>query len=526
MGYSNLPGENNSDDSHEPLILPQNICSETMAAPSLETADNDHGHLKKKKTNKFAFICAIMVSMAVALLGYDLGVMSGAIIYIKDEFRISDVQVEILVGSINIYSLFGSIAAGRTSDWIGRRYTVVIAAAFFFAGALLMGISTNYTFLMIGRCFAGIGVGFALTIAPIFISELAPASNRGFLTTFPEVFGNIGILLGYVSNYGFSKLPANQGWRFMLGIGAVPSVILAAGALIMPESPRWLVMQGRLAEAKRVLDKISDTKEESRRRLDDIKEAADIPRDCSNDYDVVAAPKRGEGVWKDLVIHPTRRVRHILLCALGIHFFQQAIGFDSVVFYSPRIFEQAGVTSTDDKLLATIGVGVMKTVFILVAMFLLDKVGRRPLLLTSYVGVIVSLVTLATSLTVINQDPTRKVRWAVNLAVCMVLSGVAFFSIGVGPIPMVYSGEIFPLRLRAQGIGLGMVVNRVMSGVISMTFLSLCKAITIGGAFFLFAGVSVVGFVFTFLFYPETQGKTLEEVDGLFGSFVHWRSIG
>ncbi|CAL1369029.1 unnamed protein product [Linum trigynum] len=521
MGYSNFGGGNNLDDSHEQLIERnplRNVCSETVA-------DNDHGHLKKPKINKFALICAIMASVANALLGYDIGVMSGAVIYIKDQFSISDVQVELLVGTLNIYSLFGSIAAGRSSDWIGRRYTFVIAATNFLAGALLMGLSTSYTFLMIGRFFAGIGVGFACTVAPVYTAEVAPASYRGFLTTFPEVFNNVGILLGYVSNYGFSKLPANQGWRFMLGIGAVPSVILAVGALIMPESPRWLVMQGRLADARRVLDKISDTMEESRRRLEDIKEAAGIPRDHN---DVVAGQKRttGEGVWKDLLIHPTRRVRHVLLCALGIHFFQQAIGFDTVILYSPRIFEKAGITSNNEKLLATVAMGVMKLVFVLVAMILLDKVGRRPLLLTSYAGVFVSLATLATSLTVIERDPTETVRWAVIVSVSMVLSAVAFFSIGAGPVTLVYSAEIFSLRLRAQGIGLGMVVNRVVSGAISMTFLSLYKAITIGGAFFLFAGVSVVGFVFFFLFYPETQGKTLEEIEGLFGSFVHWRSIG
>ncbi|CAN1229141.1 Polyol transporter 5 [Linum grandiflorum] len=276
-------------------------------------------------------------------------------------------------------------------------------------------------------------------------------------------------------------------------------------------------MEGRLADAKRVLLKISNTAREAQDRLEDIKEAAGIPREMQND--VVQVRKKsnnggGEGVWKDLIVHPTRPVRHILLCALGVHFFQQAVG----------IFEKAGITSTHEKLLATIAVGVIKTLFILVAMLLLDRIGRRPLLLTSYAGMVVSLATLGGTLKVINQDPTRNIRWAVGLAISTVLSAVAFFSIGAGPIAMVYSAEVFPLRLRAQGISLGMAVNRVVSGVISMSFLSLYQAITIGGAFFLFAGIAAVGFVFFFLFYPETQGKTLEEIEGLFGNFVGWRS--
>ncbi|CAN1839138.1 Putative polyol transporter 1 [Linum perenne] len=484
-----------------------------------------HASKKKAPRNKFSFICAIMASMTSALLGYDIGVMSGAVIFIKEEMRITDVQVELLVGTLNIYALVGSALAGRTADWIGRRFTIVVAAANFFVGAIVMGLATNYTLLMVGRFIAGIGVGYACMIAPVYTTELAPTHSRGFLASFPEVFVNVGVLLGYISNYGFSKLPPNLGWRFMLGVGAIPALLLAVNALLMPESPRWLVMEGRLADAKRVLNKISNSTQEAQDRLNDIKEAAGISRDNHND--VVQVPKQahgGEGVWKDLIIRPTRPVRHILLCALGIHFFQQAVGFDTVVLYSPRIFEKAGITSTNKKLLATIAVGVIKTMFIVVAMFLLDRIGRRPLLLTSYAGMVISLVTLGGSLTVINRDPTRSIPWAVGLAVVTVLSAVAFFSIGAGPIAMVYSAEVFPLRLRAQGISLGMAVNRVVSGAISMSFLSLYKAITIGGAFFLFAGIAAVGLVFFFLFYPETQGKTLEEIEGLFGNFVSWRS--
>ncbi|MBA0641016.1 hypothetical protein Goklo_025612, partial [Gossypium klotzschianum] len=373
---------------------------------------------KKPKRNKFAFACSILASLASILLGYDIGVMSGAIIYIKDDLKISDVQVEILVGILNLYSL-------------------------------LMGFATNYAFLMVGRFVAGIGVGFALLIAPVYTAEVSPASSRGFLNSFPEVFINIGLLLGYVSNYAFSKLQTDLGWR-------------------------------------------------------------------------VQKQTHGEGVWKELFLHPTPVVRHVLICAIGIHFFQQAIGLDSVVLYSPRIFEKAGITSSDHKLLATMAVGLSKTIFILVATFLLDKMGRRPLLLISSGGMVVILATLGFSLTIIGHSD-NKITWAVGLCITMVLSSVAVFSIGMGPIAWVYSTEIFPLRLRAQGASIGVAVNRVTSGVISMSFISLYEAITIGGAFFLYAGVALVAFFFFFTFLPETQGKTLEEMEWLFGKLVGWR---
>lgn len=332
-----------------------------------------------------------------------------------------------------------------------------------------------------------------------------------------------GILLGYVSNYGFSKLPLHLGWRLMLGIGAVPSVFLALGVLTMPESPRWLVMQGRLGDAKKVLDKTSDSLEEAQLRLADIKQAAGIPEHCNDDIVTVSKQHHGEGVWRDLLISPTPAVRHILMCGVGIHLFQQASGIDAVVLYSPRIFEKAGITNDTDKLLATMAVGATKTVFILVATFLLDRIGRRPLLLSSVAGMIASLGLLAVGLTVIDHSDHRIV-WAVALCISMVLAYVAFFSIGMGPITWVYSSEIFPLRLRAQGCSIGVAVNRVTSGVVSMTFISLYNAISIGGSFFLYAGIAAIAFVFFYTLFPETQGRTLEDMEVLFGTFFKWRT--
>ncbi|KAJ4815247.1 Sugar transporter [Rhynchospora pubera] len=472
---------------------------------------------RRVSAKTFALSCGILASMTSIVLGYDIGVVSGATLFIKEDLKLSDTQIEIVSGVLNLYALVGSFAAGRISDIIGRRFTIVIAAATFIAGAILMGLATDFAFLMVGRFVAGIGVGFAMMIAPVYTTEVAPAAYRGFLSSFPEVFINIGILLGYVSNFFLAKLSLNLGWRLMLGMGAFPAVLLGIGVLFMPESPRWLVLQGRIKDARHVLDRTSETKEESEQRLDEIKKAAGIPESCKDDKVDVPKKNHGKGVWKELFISPSPPVRRIFWTSLAIHFFQQASGIDSVVLYSPRIFEKAGIHDKNASLGATMAVGFVKTVFILVATFFLDKFGRRPLLLTSTGGMIISLLGLGVGLTVIDKHPNETVHWAVGLCVSTVLFFVAFFSIGQGPITWVYTSEIFPIRLRAQGVSIGVALNRTMSGIIGMTFISLYKAITIAGSFFLYMSIGIVAWIFFFVCLPETRGKSLEEIGMLFG---------
>ncbi|XP_043709171.1 polyol transporter 5-like [Telopea speciosissima] len=491
--------------------------SGVSAVPPLELQQQG-----KRKSNTYSMVSAILASTVSILLGYDTGVMSGAAIFIKEDLKMSDPQIEILVGIINICSLLGSAFAGRISDWIGRRYTIVFASVIFFAGAIFMGLAPNFGWLLVGRIVAGIGVGFALMIAPVYTAEIAPATARGFLTSFPEVFINSGVLLGYVSNIAFAGLPANLSWRLMLGVGGIPSLLLAFGILVMPESPRWLVLQGQLGKARQVLIKTCDSKEEAELRLAEIKTAVGISKNIVDD--VVTVPKRnnGEGVWKEL-LRPTPSVRRVLIISVSLFFFAQASGIDALVLYSPRIFQQAGIKKKSDMLGATVAVGICKTMFVLVATFLVDRIGRRPLLLTSVGGVIVCLLGLASALMVVDHSE-KPPMWAIVLCVAMTLLFVASFSIGFGPIPWVYGSEILPVRLRAQGVSIGVAANRLMSGLLGMTFLSLYKALTIEGTFFMFAGITAGAWMFFYASLPETRGKTLEEMEGLFStSMFKWK---
>lgn len=452
------------------------------------------------------------------MLLVDTGVMSGAMIFIKEEFEVKEAQLEVLAGILNLCALVGSLCAGRTSDYIGRRYTIALASLIFMLGSVLMGYSPNYNVLLAGRCTAGVGVGFALMIAPVYAAEISSPKTRGFLSSLPEIGISIGILLGYISNNLFAKLTLKLGWRVMLGIAAIPSLILAIGILKMPESPRWLIMKGRIGEAKKIMYKVCDDEEEAQQRLKDIKRAAGIDENCTDD--IVQISKSGQkaqtgGVWKELLLKPTPTVRRMLLAGVGIHFFEHATGTEAVILYGPRIFKKAGVTARKKLLLATVGVGLTKLIFITISTFIIDRVGRRKLLITSIAGMIVSLTGLATCLTVVEQSD-EKLIWALVMSLIFVYTFIMFFNVGLCPVCWVYSAEIFPMKLRAAGASVSVAVNRVMNATVSMTFLSLSNAITIGGAFYLYAGMAVLALFFVYFCSPETKGRSLEDMEEIF----------
>ncbi|XBI02663.1 hypothetical protein VPH35_131177 [Triticum aestivum] len=454
--------------------------------------------LDKPRRNLYAFACVTLASITTILTGYNLALMSGAELFIREDLGLTDTQVELLAGSMNVFMLVSILFSGWTADLLGRRVTLVVANAFLMAGALAMSLGGSYAALVAARFVTSIGMGLALVVAPVYNAEISPPSTRGVLSSLLDIFINVGILLGYTSNYALAGLPVHLAWRIMYAIGVLPPVLLAVGVLAMPESPRWLAMRGRHADARAVLLRTSDTAAEADLRLEDINRALD-------------APQAAGSVWQELIVRPSATVRRILVCVVGLHFFQEASGIDAVVLYSPLVFKKAGMSTNSSVLGATVAVGVVKTCFIFVAMLLVDRVGRRPLLLASAGGVAVSFTALALTLCVRETS-------SASAAVCVasVMAFVAAFSIGFGPLASTYAAEILPLRLRAQGASLGMAVNRLTCGAVSMSFISLAGWITMPGCFFLYAGVAATACVFVHMWLPETRGRSLEDMDVLF----------
>lgn len=434
--------------------------------------------------------------------------MSGAILFIQEDLKINEVQEEVFVGILSIISLFGSLAGGKTSDAIGRKWTMAFAAVVFQSGAGIMALATSFTVLMMGRLLAGIGIGFGIMIAPVYIAEIAPSATRGSLTSFPEIFINLGILLGYISNYVFSGLPAHINWRIMLAVGILPSVFIGFALFFIPESPRWLVMQNRIDEARMVLFKTNENASEVEERLAEIQEAARFMNDKKSE---------DKAVWREM-LNPTPGVRRMLITGCGIQIFQQITGIDATVYYSPTIFKGAGIKGNTQLLAATVAVGFTKTIFILIAIFVIDKAGRKPLLYVSTIGMTVCLLTLGLTLSTMGDSAL-----GTAVAILCVCGNVAFFSVGIGPICWVVSSEVFPLRLRAQASAIGSVGSRVSSSLIAMSFLSVARAITVGGTFIVFAAISALSVAFVHKYVPETKGKSLEQIEMLFQNESYWR---
>ncbi|WCJ30690.1 Major facilitator superfamily protein [Euphorbia peplus] len=477
-----------------------------MDSDFVEDFDDQIKKERSSSTRKYVLACAFFASLNSVLLGYDVGVMSGAIIFIQEDLKITEVQQEVLVGSLSIVSLFGSLAGGRTSDIIGRKWTMGFAAVIFQIGAAVMALASTFEILMFGRFLAGIGIGFGVMVAPLYIAEISPAVARGSLTSFPEIFINFGILLGYVSNYAFSGLSVHTGWRVMLAVGILPSVFIAFALCIIPESPRWLVMKNRVEEARSVLLKTNESEQEVEERLEEIQKAAGIG-------------EKGEEkpVWLEMLT-PSRVLRRILVVGIGIQCFQQITGIDATVYYSPEIFQGAGIQNETKLLAATVAVGVSKTVFILVAIFLIDKLGRKPLLYLSTIGMTICLFCLGVTLSFVGTGDI-----GIALSIFFVCANVAFFSVGIGPVCWVLTAEIFPLRLRAQAAAIGAVGNRVCSGLVAMSFLSVARAVTMGGTFFIFSAISALSVVFVYKLVPETKGKSLEQIELMFQDEHEWQ---
>lgn len=437
----------------------------------------------------FVFAAAAFAALGGLLFGYDTGVISGALIFIRAQFGLSTFQQELVVSVVLVGAAVGALSGGRLADIFGRRCMLLVTALIFVAGALVCAAAPSLIVLVIGRLIVGLGIGFATSTVPIYISEVSPPQARGWQVSLFQLAITIGILAAYLVDYVFS---GSMGWRWMLGLAVVPGAILGLGMIRMPESPRWLAEHGQAGLACEVLRRIRGGKNiESEWR--EIQET------------LAEAEERGR--FAD-VFKPSIRIA--LVVGIGLAIFQQVTGINTVIYYAPLIVQSAGISSASGAILATAGIGLVNVLMTIVAMWLIDHVGRRPLLLIGIAGMIVSLGVLGF---VFRMPTGGALAW---LAVITLMVYVASFAISLGPIFWLLIAEIYPLRVRGIAEGTAAGVNWAFNFLVSITFLTLVELLGPSLTFWVYALLAIASWLFSYYLVPETKGRTLEEIEHSF----------
>jgi sugar porter (SP) family MFS transporter len=361
----------------------------------------------------------------------------------------------------------------------------MLTSAIFILGALICAFAGSFTVLLVGRTIVGLGIGLASTTVPVYISEVSPPQARGWQVSLFQLAVTIGILVAYLVDYAFA---GSGGWRWMLGLAAVPGLILGLGMIYLPESPRWLAKHGQTEKALKILGRI-------RGSANVTAEFQEIQSTLSHDGE--------HGNWSELL---SPAVRPALIVGIGLAVFQQITGINTVIYYAPTILQSAGMSSASGAILATAGIGVVNVLMTLVSMWLIDRMGRRPLLLIGTAGIIITLGILGFAF-------LRPGGGLARVAVVTLMAYVASFAISLGPIFWLLIAEIYPLKIRGLAEGTAAASNWAANLLVSLTFLSLVEALGPAKTFWLYALFGVAAWIFSYYLVPETKGRSLEEIE-------------
>ncbi|MCH5462995.1 sugar porter family MFS transporter [Lactobacillus sp. LC28-10] len=429
------------------------------------------------------------------LFGYDIGVMTGALPFLKIDWNITNASLTGWITSAVMFgAIFGGALAGQLSDKLGRRKMILISAVIFAIFSLLSGIAPNNgsIYLIIVRIFLGLAVGAASALVPPYMSELAPARLRGRLSGLNQTMIVSGMLISYVMDFILKDLPTAWGWRVMLTFAAVPAIILFFGVLRLPESPRFLVKHGDEEAAKRVLSYVRDSQGEIDSELKDIKQTA-------SQETVASKSTRYSTLF-------TGKYRYLVIAGVGIAAFQQFQGANAIFYYIPLIVEKATGSAASNALLWPIIQGIILVLGSLLYMAIAEKFKRRTLIMLG--GSVMALSFFLPA--IINKlDPN------VNPMMIVVFLSiyVAFYSFTWAPLTWVIVGEMFPLAIRGKAAGLASSCNWIGSWAVGLLFPIMTAAMSQEAVFAIFGAICVLGVLFTRFFVPETKGKSLEEIE-------------
>jgi sugar porter (SP) family MFS transporter len=420
------------------------------------------------------------------LYGFDMGVIAAALIYVRDSFHLSTVMQEVLVIAVLIGVMIGALIGGTVADRIGRRKTLMWGAVLFILGSILAPLSPNVYVLFVARGLLGIAVGFTSVTAPVYVSELAPPQSRGMLIGLYQFALTLGIALADLVGYWFA---ASQGWRWMFGFGLIPAVLFLFMVLTVPESPRWLFVQNRLAEAESVLRSYTD-EAGARLLLEDIRVSL-----------MIKMERRWRALWSPAV-------RGSLFIAIGFMVLIPATGINAILYYGPQIFSLAGISSNKSAIFATLLVAITNVLATVIALVLVDRVGRKPLLYVGLGGMTSALLVLAFCF---HQHAELGPSLGKIATACLMFF-ITCYAFSIGPIAWILVSEVFPLRVRGRGVAAATLSFGTSNFIVSLTFLSLIKAAGTSLTLVLYGGFCILTLFFVAFVIPETKGRELESI--------------
>ncbi|HLA52229.1 MAG TPA: sugar porter family MFS transporter [Flavitalea sp.] len=444
-------------------------------------------------------LMAVIAAVGGLLFGFDTGVISGALPFLKQYWHLDDADVEWTTTSVLVGAIIGAIISGKLSDYWGRKKMIIINAVIFGVAALGCAFATSIEMLIAMRILIGFAIGITSFVVPMYIAEVSPARRRGGLVTLNQLMITIGILASYITDYWLSDDNNPESWRWMFGLGIIPAAILLTGMFFLPETPRWLISKNQLEKGKEVLMRTED---------DDM--VAKTMRDIEEEIRI----SRGNKSAGKEILKPW--LRPALIITVGIFFFQQFSGVNTIIYYSPIIFQMAGIVSNTESILPAIIIGSVNVLACFISVLLLDRVGRRRLYIIGISGMIPSLALLGLCFYFKEWLGASLPVFAVLSIVCYIM----FIAISLAPLGWLLISEIFPLNVRGIGMSIGSLAHWGFNAVIAFTFLKLINGIGIAATFWLYAGVCLVGLFWGYFYIPETKGRSLEDIER------HWRNGG
>ncbi len=440
--------------------------------------------IASSKESHFLWVVASIAALGGFLFGYDTGVISGAIIFIQQTFFLGTVYSEWVVSSVVLGALLGALCSGVLADRFGRRLMLLLAAFFFIIGTLLTMMAWQVWILISGRLIIGLAIGISSYTTPLFISEMAPANRRGALVLLSVVMITSGEAISFLVDY---SLASTQSWRLMLGSGLIPAILLLLGLLLLPTSPRWLVLKGQVQKAKKTLSR--------------LRGSANIEGEFEEIADTLNAPAFR---WRDLLSKPWRKVL-VIGVVLGV--LQQFVGINTVMYYGPILFNQLGFANTTASIFATFIMGLVNTLMSIVALLCVDKLGRRRLLLYGFAIAGISLLLLSYGLPDVAHRSSEKIE-----LLALMITYIAGYSLGIGGLFWVIIAEIYPLQCRGFAMSIVTAIQWAANFIVAASFLSILSYLGVALTFLLYASVCAIGFVFCYFFLPETKQRSLEGI--------------